>query len=517
MARNAHDYPQAITLLEALPETRHTARTCLLLGEALSQTGRWKEADIVLAEASACATDKQEKLAAVLARTANLAWSNTDPTQALAANDTARAQATDPAHRRTLQINEGFLRIAAGQPTHGLALLEDLETEPTHLPDVCAWIRGALTKPIALALTGHTHQAAAWAERAHTTHRQLDDHTLLPHPAIQKIPLALALAEAGHLDDARSMGEDAYMRLTDSSLMARTWTAVFLGRTHWLAGHPASARRWYAEAAALARSIDHAKALRPALAGLAASAAVLGDLDAAETALDEHRTTPPVPGFLPAAEESLGHTWLLAARGHLAQARSALAEAARTARTAGHRASEALLLTDIARLGRARDVADRLTELAQTCDSPFTRSRARLVTALAENDPIRLLRLADEFEEQGADLLSAEAATTAATVWQRAGESRRATAATHRAAQAAARCQGARTPLLAPADATAPLTPREREIALIAATRTTSKDIAEALHLSVRTVDNHLHHVYTKLGVTTRRELATTLDRARHT
>ena len=45
------------------------------------------------------------------------------------------------------------------------------------------------------------------------------------------------------------------------------------------------------------------------------------------------------------------------------------------------------------------------------------------------------------------------------------------------------------------------LTPREREIAELASRARTSKDIAAALVLSVRTVDNHLSNVYVKLGV----------------
>lgn len=83
-----------------------------------------------------------------------------------------------------------------------------------------------------------------------------------------------------------------------------------------------------------------------------------------------------------------------------------------------------------------------------------------------------------------------------------------------RAAVALARCEGAHTPLLATAVATAALTTREREITLLAAAGNASKDIAQALALSVRTVDNHLHHAYTKLGVTTRRELARSLAAA---
>lgn len=53
-----------------------------------------------------------------------------------------------------------------------------------------------------------------------------------------------------------------------------------------------------------------------------------------------------------------------------------------------------------------------------------------------------------------------------------------------------------------------PLTRREREIATLAAHGLTSKEIAERLVLSVRTVDNHLHSAYTKIGLHGRSELA---------
>ena len=51
------------------------------------------------------------------------------------------------------------------------------------------------------------------------------------------------------------------------------------------------------------------------------------------------------------------------------------------------------------------------------------------------------------------------------------------------------------------------LTPREREIAKLAARGRTSKDVAGDLVLSVRTVDNHLANVYAKLGIPGRAEL----------
>ena len=63
-----------------------------------------------------------------------------------------------------------------------------------------------------------------------------------------------------------------------------------------------------------------------------------------------------------------------------------------------------------------------------------------------------------------------------------------------------------------PADAArragaAELTPREREIALLAAAGSSSREIADRLVVSVRTVDNHLQNAYRKLGVTRRQDL----------
>jgi DNA-binding CsgD family transcriptional regulator len=54
----------------------------------------------------------------------------------------------------------------------------------------------------------------------------------------------------------------------------------------------------------------------------------------------------------------------------------------------------------------------------------------------------------------------------------------------------------------------ASLSAREREVAALAAAGVPSREIGEQLFLSTRTVDNHLQRVYTKLGITSRRDLA---------
>ena len=113
-------------------------------------------------------------------------------------------------------------------------------------------------------------------------------------------------------------------------------------------------------------------------------------------------------------------------------------------------------------------------------------------------------------------LLAAEAAAGAAEAFSRAGDRRAATAALRRSVKLAAACEGAVTPGLfraatVHAAAAAQLSAREREIAMLAAAGIASKDIAERLHLSVPTVNNHLQHAYTKLGLSGRTGLAQAL------
>ncbi|WP_258025463.1 helix-turn-helix domain-containing protein [Streptomyces bambusae] len=56
------------------------------------------------------------------------------------------------------------------------------------------------------------------------------------------------------------------------------------------------------------------------------------------------------------------------------------------------------------------------------------------------------------------------------------------------------------------------LTPREREIAALAAQGLPSRAIAVRLGLSPRTVDNHLTSIYAKLGIPGRTDLASILS-----
>jgi DNA-binding CsgD family transcriptional regulator len=127
--------------------------------------------------------------------------------------------------------------------------------------------------------------------------------------------------------------------------------------------------------------------------------------------------------------------------------------------------------------------------------------------AEAEADAAALRAVATEWEALGHVLYAAEAWASAGQAARADGRGREATADLQRSATLAAACEGARTPLLRFADGAEPLTPREREVASLAAQGLSSNEIARRLYLSPRTVNNHLQSTYAKLGIRGRHEL----------
>src|SRR6266536_2200256 len=61
----------------------------------------------------------------------------------------------------------------------------------------------------------------------------------------------------------------------------------------------------------------------------------------------------------------------------------------------------------------------------------------------------------------------------------------------------------------------ASLTKRELEIATMATDRKTNREIAAALFLSGKTVESHMRHVFQKLGVSSRVEVARAIEHER--
>ena len=404
--------------------------------------------------------------------------------------------------------DEASVLTFSGHPGRALAVLERI-TGGDRRTRVVRAIAGAP----ALAMTGRTAEAVRAAEDGYADHDALGDELAIAHPAMHIVNQVFALTEAGRLAEAEQLARAGTEIVASQRVpIAQIFFAVNLGRVATLQGRVATARRYYAEAAGLAQASHFAGPRRVALSGLALAHAMLGDADAAAQALAE-RAAGPAFGFR-GPEQQLADAWTAIASQRPAEAAQRLREAAEQSASTGHRTAESWLLHDLIRTS-GQDTSARLRDLADACDSPLVSARARHGAAARAHDARELAAAAGDFAALGAMLLAAEAAAGAAEAFSRAGDRRAATAALRRSIELAAACEGAVTPGLfraATVDAAAaPLSSREREIAMLAAAGIASKDIAERLYLSVRTVNNHLQHAYTKLGVSSRADLAQAL------
>jgi DNA-binding CsgD family transcriptional regulator len=199
-----------------------------------------------------------------------------------------------------------------------------------------------------------------------------------------------------------------------------------------------------------------------------------------------------------------------------------LGDLATRLRTDGFAGHETLVLHDLVRLGCAnlpihdlpdhegaepQTVAQRLAELTGVVDGPLVELMA--LHGRATGDGAELMTVADAFARRGLLLYAADAAAMAA-LRLRTTKSPLAPEASAHLGDLLSRCDALHTPALRAARP--PLTEREREVARLAAAGVASKQIAEQLYLSARTVENHLQRIYRKLGITNRSELSHALQ-----
>jgi DNA-binding CsgD family transcriptional regulator len=492
-----------LRFVEAIPVADRGPAGRLLLGEALYELGSFEESEQTLATYEP-PVEEGLYLRIVVSRTKNLHWGLCDPQRALEVNTRARRRLSSRAYLDELASNEAAIHMFSGHPDLALNDLTEVKAD-----DVRGRAVRAIVLSPALACAGRTTEAVEVAEAGFVDHTDLGDELAIAHPGTHVVNQVFALTEAGRLADAGSIARlGAEVATADHVPIAQIWFALNQGRIALLEGKSATARRFFSEGAGLATTYRFAGPLRMALAGLATSNALLGDVSGAQSAINRQAGLPPF-GFV-GPEQELGPAWTLAASGRPVQAAEHFLAAAVSAAATGHRTSEASLLHDLLR-ACGRNESSRLTELAAMTDSPLVRARARHADARRQGDAEQLVEAADDFVALGAKLLAAEALSSAVDGYRRRGDQRSATAASRRSSALASECEGTRTPDLIATSSTSPLSEREREVARLAAAGLPSKEIADRLFLSLRTVNNHLQRVYTKLGVGSRADLARAL------
>ena len=537
LARHAEDYAATARFAGAAHRTSPTLRSAVLWGDALYELGEWEQCEEVFADGADRRGNAFDRLRLVSARGTNLLFGLMRGGDALDLTRAALADATAGAPQWRDHVDDADLtsirsdlvsRVALLQMYDGdpAAALATLGSPPPAAPlgpapgDDDLRVRDALRSRVvwaipgvpAMALAGRTGEAARIGFEVFAEHGRLGGEVALSSEGIHLVTVGLALQEHGDFAQALAVCTAGYeATLERGRLLDQIWFGLNLGRIALLTGHPTVARRWGQEVLAATDASRWTGPRLIALTGTAAANVQLGDLDTARRLLDEVATIDGRFGFL-FPERAIADAWWSAASGDVAAARAALTSAATAAAATGHLTAESWLRYEVVRLGAPRREADeqatRLAELAALSDSGLVATRAASAAALVADDAAALGAVADQWEAMGCDLAASEVLAAASETLLAAGSTRPAQAMARRSAAAAARTGGARSLRPTRPDIVVPLSPREREVAGLAAAGIPSREIAERLFLSVRTVDNHLQNAYTKLGVSSRADLA---------
>ena len=517
-AQFARDLPLAARFARAALDAGGGVTAGLVLGETEFATGHLHEAETVLASlVPLCRTDDELSLVAN-ARSYNLGALIGDERAATAVLVEALSSIVEPASRHRLLVRRVINDLFSGRLAAALAGTDEL------LAGEQVAVGGSgYARAVALALMGRTEEAIATAHGAIEHLRRNLTETAsnampanLQPPEAQRVGSVIGNLLAGQLataeSEARVGGEVALDR---GDKEGRATFSMLLGWVLVEQGLVADALQAFRESTAINRELSDLGVLRWCMAGIVLAEAMAGNERAAAATGSELAALP--VHWMVALDPHLvdrAHAWLLIASGQRTAARQALREAANRARATDQFPAEAVLLHDLVRIGEGKAVAERLAELTAEVDGELIPAFAAHATARVTGDPSDLEAVATSFERMGALLLAAETSQAAARAYESQGLARRATALARESARLYKRCGVRQSPLVTAVNSVAPLTRRELEIALLAAPGLSSKAVAERLSVSVRTVDNHLLRVYSKLGVSNRTELAAAMGGA---
>ena len=472
----------------------------LLRANTLTMLSRGDEAEQLLKPLTARSLPEPTWSTAVNLRAINLLWPQGQPERSRKVIDDALASATEPVSPRLLAFRAVQLAVEA-RPAEALSICESIDRgKLTALSAlILAW-----AQTIALGDLGHPTAAAEVAEEAASL-APVSREAAFYQAVILAVYHTQALILGGCLAEAQSVANRTYQQCADVPGHAQTYATAISGMA--ALGHgdlpTATERLRYAVTEFADRtdgglyrfSIYYTEAL-----------ARTGNLEAATQALAQmQRSRHPAHAYRE-PDSLLAAAWVAAARGHTSQARALARDAADFARTHGQHAREVVGLQAAIQFGDQHTAA-RLAELAELADGPRAGLAARWAAALADHDGEALLAVSHDLQTMGDRIAAADAAAHASLVLQRQKRRGPALTASARVDRLITDC-GATTPATQAAAMPMPLTEREREIATLIAQGLSNSEIAQALTLSVRTIEGHIYRACARAGAATRIELA---------
>lgn len=500
---------------------------------ALSWSGRLEEAECLARELLSVPHEPSEDAALrlILARALTLGGRNADAVRHVEA---ALENRMLPEPERCELLAWGALAVFPVDPSRADAWAREGQGAAErggHDPAACialtalsggALLRGDLKQAIELA-TRSTQRAASSA-----------DEEARRWPAAE-IVLSVSLIEADRLEDAEQTLQQRRARAEEVGRWGLASYAFCAALARFACGEWDDARAEAKAGAALAEEIGGRTGAVCGRAILALIALHRDDLDDAAEAVAVASDELERVGY-----QLYGH-WAIWARGLLAEARNDPAEGLRALEEVWDLCVAAGSVPDYARLGpdlvrlkltagsleEGREVADAVQRAAARLNTASARGAALRCRGLVEGDP-QVLRAALEAcraaprpleraragEEAGAALARvnerSEAAATlgeALEIYERLGAIRYAARVEAQLRKLGVR-RGRRGRRGRPRVGWESLTTTELRVVALVASGLTNAEVARRLYVSRHTVESHLSHVFSKLGLTSRVELA---------
>lgn len=504
-ARAAVDLASALRLVEASYGIEPTQAAQHIWLEVLFLLSRFEEAERVGTLPFEGTPDLSLTVSSMMLRMDNLLWGMGDPIRAHDLVDSYRPQFARIGIDALLAVPHAFIHGVDGRSAQALELLGPVPDDPG------LFLLSSLAHINARAGRGHFDEVERLCQRGLDILHAMPDPRASMDPIFFRLNRGMARNHSGRSAEVYAEFVLAYgMVVEERQSFMRCFVGFVTGQAALNLGFLESADQWFAETDAATRELSLPTARRIALGGRAAVAGQRGDTAGAARYLAELDSLPPDVAFM-RAETQAGRSWALHCLGRPMEAREGLRVVTEWAVAADEPVAALVALTEASRLGDERWAAEQLPRIAElgSVEGPFAAARVLFVNAFATRVGADLLAAAAACAAVDVHLLAAEAATLALQAFERAGDRRGASAARALAATELVACDGADTPALRTVESlVSPLSSRETEVARLAALGITSKEIAERLYLSSRTVENHLQRVYAKLGVNGRDDLA---------
>lgn len=514
-ARFAGDHDLAERLARAAWDNGRVFAAVAVLIAVLGFQGRHEEAASWAGSIDVGELTEEQRTQLEILRAETLFWGLGRGDDARAVIQNALRVIEHPDRRNELLAARAAYDMLAGRVHEALATTHELA-----LGDSSRTVAAtALSSAGSLVLVGRPVEAWDVAQRGIDARLAEEDSPLTIEFGLLVVAQVMAATTSGRFEDGEALGRMAHQIAVEANTpLGQGFLGMVLGRLLLQRGQAAEADRWLHDAYLRFGEGGYEGAQRWCLGARVFTRAYQGDGVGAAELVGASKQLRDRELLMMEAEMRRGQAWASIAAGDRPGAMDLLASAIETAGEMAMPAHEIAGRHDLVRLGiDDSENLERLCVLGDLVQGPLSTAQAQHASALATDDDGGALAAAGEaYAALDADLFAAEAFAQAASRAHRRGRERAATGHERRAAELQHRCGDVRTPALSGLASTQQwrLTPRERDVATLAAQGLTTKTIAERLVVSPRTVDNHLHRVYAKLGIAGKDELPPALGTA---